>query len=77
MPRVTVTYDEVKATGTRRGVCKACGLRMIKQQTFTNTVNPFNKNPDGSVRTYDEVLARVRAEAAAWRPEFLHAKCER
>ncbi|WP_280371052.1 hypothetical protein [Nocardia wallacei] len=39
------------------------------------TVNPFNKNPDGSVRTRDEVRAAVAARADAWQPDFTHAGC--
>jgi hypothetical protein len=74
--RVVMTYDEVKAKAVRRGVCKICGLKMIKQTTFINTVSPFNKNDDGEPCTYAEAQAKVDAKAAAWRTEFVHAACD-
>jgi hypothetical protein len=61
----------------RKGVCPVCGKKGARQSTIQHTVSPFNRNPDGSVRTYAEVAECVGAEAAAWasRP-FVHAKCE-
>lgn len=30
------------------------------------TINPFNKNPDGSVRTKDEIISSLKKERDAW-----------
>ena len=64
MGRTRVTFDEVKAVGTRYEVID--GKKRRRQKTFYQTVNPFNKNADGSVKTRAEVYAAVRAEARAW-----------
>lgn len=70
-------YAQVSATGYRRGVCSICGKRGQRQTTVTNTVNPFNRNEDGSVRTHAEVWAAVAAKAKEWEAEpFVHASCE-
>ena len=70
-------YDEVSATGYRKGICPICGKRGQRQKTITNTVNPFNRNMDGTVRTPAEVRAVVTAKAKAGEGEpFMHASCE-
>ena len=62
----TYVYQQVKHTAKRRVTCEECGLKFNRQRTFTQTVNPFNKNPDGSVKTFMEVMAAVRVKAALW-----------
>lgn len=69
----TYTYAQVPCQATRTGACPACGKKVKRQRTFTQTINPFNRLtlPDGSVRpkTPQEVFESVRAEAAAWAPD--------
>jgi len=64
----TYTYQEVSHREQRRVPCSGCGKKLTRTRTFTNTLSPFNKNPDGTVRTYAEVLAKVKAEGAQWQP---------
>ncbi len=71
----TTSFPELSAHRTRTGRCPVCGKTTRRSRTFTMTVNPFNKNPDGSVRTRDEVRAAVAARADAWQPDFTHAGC--
>jgi hypothetical protein len=66
--RGTVHYAKIKHTAKRRATCEICGKHFNRQRTFTQTVNPFNKNPDGSVKTFMEVLAAVQVNAAMWEP---------
>lgn len=68
-------FVEVTARATKSLTCLDCGKRRRRQTTFMNTVNPFNTNEDGSVRTYAQVLERVRAQAAEFEPT-LCASCE-
>lgn len=37
-----------------------------RQKTFWQTLSPFNKNPDGSVKDRKDVFRSLREEAAAW-----------
>lgn len=79
MYSTTTRYQELTAQATRRGSGPGCGKPTIRSRTFTMTINPFNRNPDGTVRTPGEVLDAVSAKAAAWQPEeelFRHQKCE-
>jgi hypothetical protein len=77
MYRQTITFEEVSQLAVRKGVCRFCGKRGRRQRTFTMTVNPWNKNPDGSVRTRQEVVAANRILADEWElGAFAHPRCE-
>lgn len=71
-----INFAVIKAYSTKRGKCK-CGKRLTRSKTFEHTVNPFNKNPDGSVKSRLEVYAAVTKEAKDWMPEFICYQCER
>lgn len=74
--RRTTYYEPVEVFRKVSGNCPVCGKRTQRQQRFTHTVNPFNRNEDGTVRTRDEVLAAVNVEAEAWQPDFRHEACK-
>lgn len=62
------TYEKVTSHAIRYGKCPICGKRTQRLKTFTQTVNPFNKNPDGTVKTRAEVSESVKSQAKAWNP---------
>ena len=66
---ITTRYAGVSHTAKRRVTCEVCGNKFNRQRTFTMTVNPFHKNPDGTVKTFMEVLAAVQVKAHLWEPE--------
>jgi hypothetical protein len=76
MASYTVRYEPVRTSRTKRGPCPACGKTVTRSRTFENTINPFNKNEDGIVRTRSEVWKRVNAVADEWIPDFRHNKEE-
>jgi hypothetical protein len=63
---VTTHYSKIKHTAKRRVTCETCGKKVDRQRTFEQTVNPWNKNTDGTVKTFLEVLAAVQLEANLW-----------
>jgi hypothetical protein len=70
-----ITFQSVVTSRRKAGPCPVCGKRSVRTRRFEHTVNPFNKNRDGSVKTADEVRADVHAEADKWKPDFTHQKC--
>lgn len=60
-----VKFEEVKVC---RKKCMKCadGKWRTRRKTFTNTVNPYNKNGDGTVRTMHEIYVSLNAEADEW-----------
>jgi len=74
---VTYVYERITARGRRSGTCDVCGKPAQRSRTFENTVNPFNRNADGTVRTRTEVRANVSRLAREWElGQVRHAGCE-
>lgn len=73
--RVTVVYDRITEKARFPFTCRVCGTRGSRTRTFGQTVNPFNKNARGEVKTVAEIREELRAQAAAWRPDPVHEKC--
>ncbi len=77
----TYTFQGYKGRAEHRFTCPQCG-KPNRHRTFTveHTVNPFNKNDDGSVKTPKEVQASARLAAQKQRDEFIRkplcATCE-
>jgi hypothetical protein len=71
----TYRFQPVWTQRSHTGNCPVCGRKTIKKKSFEQTVNPFNKNEDGSVKTRDEVYESLKIEADAWVPDFRHQKC--
>jgi hypothetical protein len=73
---MTVTrFREIKLSTKRTFKCTVCGKRGQKSYTAYRTVNPFNRNEDGTVKSPQQILAEVQAEVRGWEPEPIHDKC--
>jgi hypothetical protein len=59
-----ITFEEVKVKGTRRWTENGKPRQLTR--TFMQTVNPFNKHPNGRQKSRDEIVTEVRAERDAW-----------
>lgn len=64
----TYTYQRVTRPVAKTVPCRGCGKKLKRSATLEQTVNPFNKNGDGTVKTYEQIVAELREEAAAWHP---------
>lgn len=71
---VIYKFPAVKHTEKRSGTCVRCGKKCARSKTFMRTVNPFNKNPDGSIKTPAEVQTDNREEAKGWAAQPLLCK---
>lgn len=59
-----VTFNEVAIKATKRW--KEDGKVRTKTRKFYQTLNPFNQNADGTVKTRDQIMAEITAERDAW-----------
>lgn len=55
-------YQEVSTKKILKKECCKCGKKFQRSITHSNTINPFNRNPDGSIRTPLEVEQKVLKE---------------
>jgi len=61
---VTHRFQEVTRQQRVSVKCLGCGKDRRRTVTVTNTINPYNRNELGEVRSPAEVLECVRAELA-------------
>lgn len=60
----------------RRVECaEGCGKKLIRTRTFEQTINPWNKNAAGEVKSRSEILEELKEEAADWQPKATCPKC--
>lgn len=72
---VTTRFEVVKRQVAKPFVCQACGRKGRKQTTLRQTINPFNRNADGTLKTFSDIHAELQIDAAAWAPEPIHEGC--
>lgn len=65
----TYRFREIKHQASKNLPCPACGKKLRRQRTFSQTLNPFNKNADGQVKTELEIVRELNATAAEWEAE--------
>lgn len=64
----TYTFERVTRPVSKTVPCRGCGKKLKRSTTLGQTINPFNRNEDGTVKTYDQIVAELREQAATWHP---------
>jgi hypothetical protein len=72
---VTERYEPIKHKASRDGRCPVCGRYVRRSRVFSETLSPFNKNPDGTVKDVTDIRKSLIAKAWAWTPDFTHKAC--
>lgn len=68
------SYDSINHRAYKRFTCQVCHKPGRRAKVFSQTVNPFNKNADGTVKTVQQIVIELENEAARWQPT-IHAGC--
>jgi len=72
----TYRFREIKHQASKNLPCPGCGKKLRRQRTFSQTLNPFNKNADGQVKTELEIVRELNTTAAEWETELEnHSTC--
>jgi len=75
---IRIIYEPVKAYAIKTGRCIVCGRPAKLSKTFEQTINPFNTNKEGSVKTIDEIWVELMVERREWLDKpIIHIKCEK
>lgn len=64
--KVYHTYDVVKHSALKSGKCSVCGKWIKRSKTFEATVNPYNQNASGRIKTHEEVHQDLIQRAHVW-----------
>lgn len=74
---ISIRFEVVKRSTRKSGKCVKCGKRCTRSRTEEGTINPFNRNPDGSIRSREEIGRDLDAKLSEWLKEpIMHASCE-
>lgn len=78
MRTICTTYQEVAITPERSGTCSKCGKPCRRKKKFFQTLNPFNKNAKGEIKTANEIRAELTEQFREWAKStpLCHVKCE-
>ncbi len=63
MRTTTINFEPVRASHTYTCRCSECSKTLTRNATVEYTINPFNKNEDGSQKTRSEVFRAADAAA--------------
>jgi hypothetical protein len=56
----TYRFEEIARTGRKNLPCPSCGKKVRRQQAFTMTLNPYNRDPEtGLPRTRSQISAAL------------------
>lgn len=83
MYTITYRFEQVRYPVAKTVPCSICGKGKVRRSTtLTQTINPFNKHKTGpragEIKTRDEILRELAAEAREWTPvEASHPACRK
>ena len=78
MRTTRLVFNKVSLTFTKTGKCYICGMKTTRTKVFFQTLNPFNTNEDGSVKTVQQIKDELRIQGNEWKATYVvrHARCE-
>ena len=62
-----INFNEVSVKATKRWV--EDGKKRQETRKFFQTINPFNKNTNGMMKSHDEIYVEICAQRDAWLKE--------
>lgn len=66
MQTITTNFQEIKFHAQKSGKCVTCGKRRKRTKVFWQTLNPFNKKANGTIKTRLDIMEENKAEASEW-----------
>jgi hypothetical protein len=73
----TYRFREIKHQASKNLPCPACGKKLRRQRTFSQTLNPFNKNAAGQPKSELEIVRELHTTATKWETEpETHPACQ-
>lgn len=72
----TYKFEEVTHPVTKRVPCRVCGVKLGRSTILSQTINPFNKNADGTQKTREQIRVELKKKAERWHPSNdIHRAC--
>jgi len=74
MSTFTYRYKEIKTKRVKKYICDDGKKRQVTR-VFSQTINPFNKNKDGTQKTSHQIMDEIEKEADLWMKSDNLEKC--
>ena len=65
----TITFREVSLRAEKSGKCIICGKRRKRTKKFWQTINQWNKTPQGRYKTSFDIMPELKEDARKWKTE--------
>lgn len=75
--RKITTYEVVSLTALKKGICPYCSKASTRSKTIQQTLSPYNRNVDKSLKTKGQIIVELNNDLKKWKSQpCYHAKCE-
>lgn len=72
-----MNYEIIEFNTEKSGICPSCKKRATRREKFWQTINPFNRDENGYMKTRRQIQQELKIEVDNWHNEpVFHAKCE-
>lgn len=61
-----IKFEEIKIRATKT-IIGEDGKKCKRSKTFIHTINPFNKNPDGTIKNRHDIMDSLMEEVKEWK----------
>jgi len=70
--RKTYIFEEIKKSVKKSINRQECGKKFYRQTTICQTLNPYNKDSNGKLKTRELIQKELEKEAAEWKPDIIY-----
>lgn len=67
MPTIRSTFKKIKLKADKTVKCKTCGRLVSKQNTFFQTMSPFNTDNNGVAKSEHQIKLELADTAIKWK----------
>jgi len=72
-----IKFSEESITATKAGKCSVCGKHCKLTRKFYQTLNPYNKDKNGLMKTRGQIQKELKEDITNWKgKQITHVKCE-
>jgi len=68
-----INFRAIKLRAEKTGKC-VCGKRIKRSITFSQTINPYNRDANNNLKDEQGIQKELRSKASEWKKKPVHCK---
>ena len=72
----TINFRVLKLKASKVFICGNCGKKVKKQITIEESLNPYNKNKNGTIKSMSDINESLEEMASMWKLKQGEHKCK-